>query len=617
MKRIASLFILLSFSILASCGTQKEAFHEATQEVPQKGKGAQESAKDAAPSDESRDTSLKKPPTVPHGTVGTFQCREDTSHTFNLIGIDAMPFMRVAFYDVDGDGRKDMIVGSKGGSVLLYKNTGEPRSRRWQIQEGYFDGIKANAFSSPAMGDIDGDGEPEVVVGTGGFSSDSGRILFFKNAGSRSLPSWHKIEGTDIRVGNDATVTLVDYNFDGKPDIIAGNSSGKVFFFKNVSAHGKIRFVQEKVLERSFGLYAVPTAVTFKDKVILVVGNDQGRLSLFELKKNGAGASFRESKIKVSAQNFASPSFTDMIEKDRFDLVLTDGDGMLSYFENKNHDFTVFEENQAMFNSRVFTGPACAPTVCSLGDRTVLVIGNIDGTLRLFESLNTSEGLPWIERRQYFSGIKVSGFSRGILTTWAGREILIAGQSNGDIRAFISTGSDMHPLWREEKRFFRGIHITEHSTPTLFDIDGDGQWELITGAEDGRVYAYRIKEVHQGLPVWEKIKGLFEEIRVDRFSSPTLAWNKDSLYLFVGQQDGRIRTYKSEHQGRRAGGLFDYRTIAFTETTYLKDIRMRNHSSPFIKMNGDILEIVSGDYDGNLRHFSCTTATLLSDLKRN
>jgi hypothetical protein len=225
--------------------------------------------------------------------------------------------------------------------------------------------------------------------------------------------------------------------------------------------------------------------------------------------------------------------------------------------------------------------------------------------------------LPWIERKQYFSGIKVSGFSRGILTTWAGREILIAGQSNGDIRAFMNAGSDMHPLWKEEKRFFRGIHIREHSTPTLFDIDGDGQWELITGAEDGRVYAYRIKEVHQGLPVWEKMKGMFEEIQVDRFSSPTLAWNESTLYLFIGQQDGRIRTYKSEHRGRQAGVLFDYRAIAFTETAYLKDIRMRDHSSPFIKMNGDILEMVSGDYDGNLRHFSCSMATLLSDLKRN
>ncbi|MCK5426200.1 MAG: VCBS repeat-containing protein, partial [Thermodesulfovibrionia bacterium] len=88
--------------------------------------------------------------------------------------------------------------------------------------------------------DIDGDRRAEVIVGTGGFSSDSGRILFFKNRGTGNSPKWKKVKGPDIKIGNDAAVTLVDFNFDGKPDIIAGNSEGKIFFFKNAQREKRL-----------------------------------------------------------------------------------------------------------------------------------------------------------------------------------------------------------------------------------------------------------------------------------------------------------------------------------------------------------------------------------------
>ncbi|MGD0887566.1 MAG: FG-GAP repeat protein [Thermodesulfovibrionales bacterium] len=533
------------------------------------------------------------------------QCTEDTQLNFNKSGIDAIPFVRVAFFDVDGVGLKDMIVGSKDGSLHLYKHSEDPRVDHWQVREGYFKGISAGAFSSPAMADIDGNGKAEVVVGTGGFSSDSGKILFFKNVGSRNSPVWRKIEGIDLKIGNDASVCLVDYHFDGKPDIIAGNSAGKLFFFRNVSKKGKIRFVQEKLLQRSFGMYAVPAAVKINDRVFVMVGNAEGHLSLFELKKNGTGISIKETKIKLFAGRFASPFFADLLEKDRFDLVLADSDGSFSYFENRNHDFTILERNQEIFNNRIFAGPACAPTVCPLGDRTVLVVGNMDGTLKLYEYQDAGEGLPWVEKKDYLKGIKVSGFSRGIMTRWGEREILIVGQSNGDLRAFMNSGSDAMPRWYEEKRFFKDIRIKEHTTPAVFDLARDGRWELITGAADGKIYAYRVKEIKDNLPAWEKIRGAFDNVVVEGFSAPSLTRDGNVVYLFVGQQDGRIRTYVSELGAEGGERSADYSKLTFTETDYLKDVRMHNHSSPSIRVKGDAVEMVSGDYDGNIRHFTC------------
>jgi len=190
--------------LLLSCSTPQQSFQKTQQPIETPREEIVKKTPDISPLPPS-----KQLPRTP----GPLHCVEDTRENFNRSGIDAIPFIRVSFFDTGGTGLKDMIAGSKDGSVFLYKNSGDPLVRPWQFSEGYFNGAKVGAFSSPAMGDIDGSGEAELVVGTGGFSSDSGRILFFRNVGSRHSPIWKKLEGMDLKIGNDAAISLVDYNF--------------------------------------------------------------------------------------------------------------------------------------------------------------------------------------------------------------------------------------------------------------------------------------------------------------------------------------------------------------------------------------------------------------------
>jgi len=540
------------------------------------------------------------------GKTYTIRCEENTDTNFNISGMKVMPFIKPAFFDMNGDGLADLIAGGKNGLLYLYQNSGDAQIRYWKPVEGYFDGIRAGAFSDPAVGDIDRDGKVEIVVGTGGFSSDSGRLLFFKNSGSMDAPKWVKFEGTDIKIGNDAAVTIVDYNFDGISDIIAGNSEGEIFFFKNISTGNNIRFVRDKsiLLKKSFDKYAVPSALKLKDRVILTIGTSLGKLYMFELEKGSNKFSMKNITVDLSAKRFLSPAFTNLLDKARFDLVLADGDGVLTYYENKKKDFTVWGKNQELFNNRIFAGPACAPTMSFIGNKLCMVVGNMDGKLRFYEFKNETGQLPWKERKGYLDNIKVSGFSRGVFTDWKGKDILITGESNGDIKAFINNGSADIPSWREEKKFFKGLRKRYHSTPAIFDIDNDGKWELLTGADDGKIYVYKIKEIINGLPVWEPLTRLFDNIQVKGFSTPAVLRDKNTLYLFVGQEDGRIRTYIAQlHDGDKSP--IDLNKLVFLESDFLNEIRMQSHSSPFLIMNNGIMEIISGDYDGNIRHFGC------------
>ena len=531
---------------------------------------------------------------------------EDTLETLNESGLASLPFLRAAFFDMYGTGQQDMIAGSKDGSLYLYRNSGL-QPRHWIMVKDYFRGIKAGAFSSPAVGDLDGDGMPEVVVGTGGFSSDSGRLLFFKNHGTRVSPVWEQFRiNVKISVGNDATPAIVDYNSDGRPDLIIGNSEGRIFFFRNIP--GKhLRYARDRVfaIRKSFGMYAVPAAVRFDGGIILIIGNDMGKLFVFRIK--GRGISEIPSRIKLFSKGFASPSFASLVKKNRIDLVIADGDGRLTYFDNSKTDFSEFKKNDALFNDRIPTSLACAPTISCVGDKQYLIIGNIDGTLRFYEPDNKPGNLPWIERKNYLRGISVAGFSRGSMAQWKGKDIIITGQGNGKLRAFFRSGPPDFPLWTEKKGFFKGIHIRQHSTPTAFDIGNDGNWDIITGAADGRVYAFRVKKIRNGLPEWERIRGIFDNIKVHGFSAPSIVRDGDTLYLFVGQQDGRIRTFTA--------AVRKHGDIRFHEDDFLNNIRMRNYTSPFVAFDNGRIDLIAGDYDGNIRHFVCDKKILQTGMK--
>ena len=97
-------------------------------------------------------------------------------------------------------------------------------------------------------------------------------------------------------------MTVADYDFDGRPDIIACNSEGKLFFFRNVSSGHDMKFIRDTnpPIRANFGMYAVPAAKKIGDRIFLAIGNSMGKLFLFELKKNGGGLSARQIKVGIT-----------------------------------------------------------------------------------------------------------------------------------------------------------------------------------------------------------------------------------------------------------------------------------------------------------------------------
>jgi len=109
------------------------------------------------------------------------------------------------FTDLNGDGEKDFVALDNHAIARAYSI--ETHTMLWESRVGY--GVEA----TPAVGDLDGDGVPEIVFSL----IDSGGIQVLRNDGSTF---WSNEDHTYFYT----SPTLVDVDGDGLPDVVNGDS---------------------------------------------------------------------------------------------------------------------------------------------------------------------------------------------------------------------------------------------------------------------------------------------------------------------------------------------------------------------------------------------------------
>jgi hypothetical protein len=340
---------------------------------------------------------------VASGDIALFTSSEANPNPF--AGINAGQGSPLSFGHLNGDAYIDFVLGADNGGVLTYLGN----------SSGGFDLATSNpfaavsmsqGFSAPALGDIDGDGDLDLVVtgnggvapqvwgqngvGTGVYSQLTGAanpLAGVSFPGNWVAPALVDLEGDgDVDVvfgiGNGTIRTLLQHD-DTFSDAGADNPFGSITFGGNptvVPAFGDLN--GDGLLDVVFGVHGSSTLRTFYQ-------NADGTY----VEQTGADNPFNG----ISIGGYPSPTLADTDGDGDLDLVITDFSGTIRTFSNESVSeitVTVMAENDAPVGSAT----ADLPDGRLFRDYTIseadLLAGfsDPDGDVLTVENLTASEG---------------------------------------------------------------------------------------------------------------------------------------------------------------------------------------------------------------------------------
>ncbi len=256
----------------------------------------------------------------------------------------------IAAGDIDGDGLPDLVVTNNVSStVSVYRNTSTPGTISLATRVEFATG---NAPWSVAIGDLDGDGKPELAVSN--FLSNT--VSVFKNTGTPGTIAF--AAKTDLVTGlSPHSVAIGDLDGDSKPDLAVTNTlSSSVSLFRNQSSSGNMVFATKTDIptdtDEPFGIALGDLDGDNKSDLIITYDN-------FTLTTQAA-VSMSVWKNMSSTGNFFFTSKVNYGSGDTYNVSLGDlnGDGKPEVIvANSNTGVLVYQNTSAAGNI-VLASPA-------------------------------------------------------------------------------------------------------------------------------------------------------------------------------------------------------------------------------------------------------------------
>jgi hypothetical protein len=363
--------------------------------------------------------------------------------------------------DWDGDKDFDIICGDEDGRVAFIENTGKFNDKDIPlfIQPKYFQqeaaDIKFGALVTPVGFDWDGDGDQDLVCG-----NTAGYIGFIENLSGPGIekPKFDKpvhlqADGKTIRLqaGKNgsiqgpceakwgySTISVADWDHDGRPDIIANGIWGKVSWFRNIGTRRHPRLAKAQLVDVAWnGAPPKPSWNWWNPPV--------GTLA---------------------TQWRTTPVVHDWNKDGINDLIMLDHEGYLAYFRGtRSAGGNVLHPPRRIFNGK----------------------GEYDSAHRL-KSRNPV-GSPI---RLNIGSAGKSGRRKLCLSDWDGDGLTDLLVNSINVNLLRNTGEKNGITNLRDVGTLSTLVLTGHSTsPTTVDWNADGIPDLLIGAEDGFMYYHR------------------------------------------------------------------------------------------------------------------------------
>lgn len=308
------------------------------------------------------------------GTSASPKFQLQTKNLFGSEMIDLGSGSDPCFVDYNQDGLIDILVGTVGyfikgtnkldARLVLFENVGTKKFPKYKLVDSnylnfqeYSFGVDAYNGYSPCFGDMDNDGDLDLLVG-----ENSGQFFYCENIAGKGNPfQFNKpiYPYMDLTVNAYSNPVIVDLNRDGLPDIVSGSwlntndangkACGSLYYFQNIGTFGHPAFDPDKFKSPNTNClgkiiisgisgksYSAPEVMDFNGNYKIFCGNIFGEVKIISGVENNIQGQFTLDNAnygQLLEGERSRISLADIDDDGILDMVVGNSRGGLAIFE--------------------------------------------------------------------------------------------------------------------------------------------------------------------------------------------------------------------------------------------------------------------------------------------
>ena len=432
--------------------------------------------------------------------------------------------------DIDNDGLLDLFTGNTDGTITHYEQEtlASIEALRFSLRSERFQEISIVAelgkTAPPIVGiserhgantlafiDIDEDGDNDLFWGD---FFERG-LLFLQNSGSPQIPLFTTEpalfpEPAPVSSSGYNAPAFGDINRDSRPDLVVGVLGGAFSAFSS-SADNLLHYEQNQEgawtqvssrflsnIDAGSDSYPALVDIDADGDVDLVLGNSvdpenssSARLDVY-LNMGSEGFSY-ETILPVEPGFNYAPAFGDLNNDGHIDMLLGTFQGEMDLYLHAGNEGVPQYNTVLTGVADLASGSSSTPALADMdadGDLD-LIVGQSSGILNYFENLGTREDPLFTLSTASYQEIDVGRRSAPFLfdVDQDGDYDLIVGSDLDGLWTYRNVGTAQNAVFSREEWFT--VETERRMAPTWGDADGDGDGDLIVGVLEGGLHFYR------------------------------------------------------------------------------------------------------------------------------